>query len=165
MQPHVAWLTYTAESAASAAAQAMACAAAFETAYAMTVPPADVAANRAWLARLVATNIFGQNVPAIAAAEAHYGEMWAQDAAAMYGYAASSSTAGRLSPLIEPPSVGNPAGIANQAPVLSGLISNAPRRSHEPRRVSGGRVQSDNGEGERRRVAAGGGLGRCVPGR
>jgi PPE-repeat protein len=126
VQPHVAWLTYTAESAASAAVQAMASAAAFETAYGMTVPPADVAANRGLLARLVATNIFGQNVPAIAAAEAHYGEMWAQDASAMYGYAASSATASRLSPLTEPTSVGNPAGIANQAQVLSGLISNGP---------------------------------------
>jgi PPE-repeat protein len=126
VQRHVAWLTCTAESAASAAAQAMASAAAFETAYATTVPPVDVAANRALLARLVASNIFGQNVLAIAAAEAHYGEMWAQDASAMYGYAASSSAAGRLSPLTEPTSVGNPAGIANQAQVLSGLISNGP---------------------------------------
>jgi PPE-repeat protein len=126
VQPHVAWLTYTAESAASAAAQAMASAAAFETAYGMTVPPADVAANRALLARLVATNIFGQNVPTIAAAEAHYSEMWALDASAMYGYAASSAAAGMLSPLTEPTSVSNPAGIANQSPVLSGMISNGP---------------------------------------
>ncbi|EFD18584.1 PPE family protein [Mycobacterium tuberculosis CPHL_A] len=79
-QPYLAWLTYTAESAAHAAAQAMASAAAFEAAFAMTVPPAEVAANRALLAALVATNVLGQNTPAIMATEAHYGEMWAQDA-------------------------------------------------------------------------------------
>ena len=54
----------------------------------MTVPPPVIAANRTQLASLTATNIFGQNTPAIAANEAQYGEMWAQDAAAMYGYAA-----------------------------------------------------------------------------
>lgn len=36
---------------------------------------------------LIATNILGQNTPAIAATEAQYAEMWAHDAAAMYGYA------------------------------------------------------------------------------
>lgn len=35
--------------------------------------------------RRVATNILGQNTPAIAATETQYAEMWAQDAAAMYG--------------------------------------------------------------------------------
>jgi PPE-repeat protein len=117
VQPHMVWLTYTAESAASAGAQASA--AAYETAYAMTVPPADVAANRALLARLVATNTFGQNVPAIAAAEARYSEMWAQDASAMYGYAASSAAAGRLSPLTEPTPVSTLAGIANQGAAVA----------------------------------------------
>jgi len=38
------------------------------------------------LASLVATNFFGQNAPAIAAAEAQYAEMWAQDVSAMGGY-------------------------------------------------------------------------------
>ncbi|WP_252159672.1 PPE domain-containing protein, partial [Mycobacterium tuberculosis] len=41
-----------------------------------------VVANRALLVALVATNFFGQNTPAIAATEAQYAEMWAQDAAA-----------------------------------------------------------------------------------
>ena len=72
---------------------------AYEAAYAMTVPPAVIAANRTLLAALVATNFFGQNSPAIAATEAHYSEMWAQDAAAMYGYAASSAAASTLTPL------------------------------------------------------------------
>ncbi|OSC42255.1 PPE family protein [Mycobacterium decipiens] len=118
-QPYLAWLTYTAESAAHAAAQAMASAAAYEAAFAMTVPPAEVAANRALLAALVATNILGQNTPAIMATEAHYGEMWAQDALAMYGYAASSAAAGTLNPLITPSQTANLAGLASQAAAVS----------------------------------------------
>lgn len=38
------------------------------------------------LANLVASNFFGQNLPAIADMEAQYEEMWAQDVAAMTGY-------------------------------------------------------------------------------
>jgi PPE-repeat protein len=114
-QPLLIWLTYTAESSALASAQAMASAAAFETALARTVPPAEVAANRAQFAALTATNILGQNVPAIAATEARYGEMWAQDASAMYTYAASSATAARLNPLARPSNWTDPVGITGQA--------------------------------------------------
>ena len=57
-----------------------------------------IAANRAQLASLVATNLLGQNTPAIAATEVHYAEMWAQDAAAMYGYAGSSAAATQVPP-------------------------------------------------------------------
>ena len=60
------------------AAQARAAAAAFETAFAATVPPPVVDANRSELATLVATNVFGQNTPAIAATEAQYSRMWAR---------------------------------------------------------------------------------------
>ena len=70
--------------------------------------PAGIVANRVQLAALVATNLLGQNTPAIAATEAHYGEMWAQDAAAMYGYAGSSASAGKLEPLSDPASTTNP---------------------------------------------------------
>ena len=55
------------------------------------LPPATVVANRAQLVTLVASNLLGHNAPAIAAAEAQYTEMWAQDAAALFGYAATSS--------------------------------------------------------------------------
>jgi PPE-repeat protein len=101
-QAFVAWFNYTAEATALAGSQATASAAAFETAFAMTVPPAEVAANRMLLAQLVATNVLGQNTPAIAATEALYGEMWGQDALAMYGYAAASAVAGKLIPLTTP---------------------------------------------------------------
>lgn len=101
--PYIAWLATTASQALQASAQAKAAAAAYEAAFAMTVPPAVIAANRAQLASLVATNLFGQNTPAIAATEALYGQMWAQDAAAMYGYAASSAAATQLDLLADAP--------------------------------------------------------------
>ncbi|BBX74218.1 PPE family protein [Mycobacterium shinjukuense] len=122
-QPFLAWLTYTAEAAAHAGSQALASAAAYETAFALTVPPAEVAANRALLAALVATNVLGQNTPAIMATEAHYAEMWAQDALAMYGYAASSAAAGMLNPLTTPWQTINPAGLAGQAAAVSQAVA------------------------------------------
>ena len=64
----------------------------------MTVPPPVIAANRVLLATLIATNFFGQNTPSIAATEAQYAEMWAQDAVAMYSYAGSSALASELTP-------------------------------------------------------------------
>jgi PPE-repeat protein len=54
------------------------------------------------LMALIATNFFGQNTPAIMATEAQYAEMWAQDAAAMYGYAGSSAAASTMQPFIPP---------------------------------------------------------------
>ncbi len=65
--PYVAWLSATAGQAEQAGMQARAAAAAYELAFAMTVPPPVVVANRALLVALVATNFFGQNTPAIAA--------------------------------------------------------------------------------------------------
>ena len=96
-------------------AQAKMAAAAYEAAFAETVPPHVIAANRTQLATLVATNIFGQNALAIAATEAEYAEMWAQDAAAMYAYALSSASATTLSPFAPPPWTTNREGLAKQA--------------------------------------------------
>ncbi|WP_415823230.1 PPE family protein, partial [Mycobacterium senriense] len=100
--PYVAWLYSTAEHAQQTAVQARTAAAAYELAHAMTVPPPAVAANRTQLATLVPTNFFGQNTAAIAATEAQYAEYWAQDAAAMYGYSASSAAAVQFSPFASP---------------------------------------------------------------
>jgi PPE-repeat protein len=113
--PYATWMSTTAEQAEQTAAQARAAAAAFEAAFAMTVPPAMVAANRAQHAALVATNVLGQNAPAIAATEAHYGQMWAQDAGAMYGYAANSAAAAKVTPFAAPRHNTNPAGQDAQA--------------------------------------------------
>ncbi len=82
---YTAWMTGTAGQTEDAAMHARLAAAAYETAFAMTVPPLEIAANRSLLAALVATNFLGQNAPAIMATEAQYAEMWAQDAAASTG--------------------------------------------------------------------------------
>jgi len=101
----VSWMTATAGLAEATGMQAKAAVAAYEAAFAMTVPPPVIAANRALLMALVATNFFGQNTPAIMATEAQYMEMWAQDAAAMYGYAGASLTASTLTPFTTPPQI------------------------------------------------------------
>ena len=85
--PYVDWLAGTAGQAAQTSAQARFAAAAYENAFAGTVEPAVIAANRALLAALVATNFLGQNTPAIAATEAQYMEMWFQDGMTMDTYA------------------------------------------------------------------------------
>ena len=112
--PYMDWLYTTAEQTKQTAMQARAAAAAFEQAFAMTVPPPAIAANRTQLASLIATNFFGQNTAAIAATEAQYAHMWAQDAAAMYSNAGSSAATAELSPFIEPQRTTNPAGVAAQ---------------------------------------------------
>lgn len=104
--PYVAWASTTMTLAEQAAAQARAAAAAYEAAFAATVPPAVVAANRARLAILVATNFFGQNTPAIAMTEIEYMEMWAQDVAAMVGYHVGAQTVAASLPAFSVPPVG-----------------------------------------------------------
>src|SRR5271170_3785360 len=85
--PFVAWLEGSSAQAAQTSAQARLAAAAYEGAFDATVPPSVIAANRALLAALVATNFLGQNTPAIAATEAMYMEMWFQDGLTMDTYA------------------------------------------------------------------------------
>jgi PPE-repeat protein len=118
-QPYIAWLGTTSGQLQQAATQAIASAAAYETAFAASIPPPVIAANRAALAVLVATNFLGINTPAIAANEALYAEFWAQDAAAMYGYAGASAAAATLSPLTPPAQNTNPAGQGQQASAVS----------------------------------------------
>src|SRR6201992_1133837 len=101
--PYVSWMSATGAQAELAAAQAKLAAGAYEAAFAATVPPPVIAANRALLAALIATNVFGQNTAAIASTEAQYAEMWAQDAGAMYAYAGASAAAAQLTPFTEPP--------------------------------------------------------------
>lgn len=125
--PYVLWTNVTSLQAEVTAGQAAAAAAAFEAAFVMTVPPAVVAANRVRLLALVATNFLGVNTPAIAAAEAEYAEMWAQDATAMYGYAARAAESTALTPFSEPEQVVN--GPAQTE--LSQLMSAVPASLHE----------------------------------
>jgi PPE-repeat protein len=123
--PYLDWMTTTAGQAEQTAAQARAAATAYEAAFAMTVPPAVIVANRSLLMTLIATNVLGQNTAAIAATEVHYAEMWAQDATAMYGYAASTAVASTLTPFTEPPPTTNPAG--QGAAVSQSIVSNGSR--------------------------------------
>jgi PPE-repeat protein len=113
--PYTAWLSNTAAQAEQTASQAQAAAAAYEAAFAASIPPPVIAANRALLAALVATNFLGQNTPAIAATEATYGEFWAQDAGAMYGYAGAAGAASQLTAFTPAPATTNDSGQANQA--------------------------------------------------
>jgi PPE-repeat protein len=117
--PYVSWMSATATQAEQTATQAKAAVAAYEAAFAMTVPPTVVAANRALLLMLTATNFLGQNTPAIMATEAEYVEMWAQDAAAMYGYAGASSAASTLTPFTAPAQTTDPAGLAGLAAAVT----------------------------------------------
>jgi PPE-repeat protein len=123
--PYLAWMTTAAGQAEHTATQAKAAAAAYETAFAMTVPPAVIAANRSLVMALIATNVLGQNTAAIAATETEYAGMWAQDAAAMFGYAGSSAAASTLAPFSSPPPTTNPAG--QGAAVSQSLVSTGSR--------------------------------------
>ncbi len=140
-QSYTTWLDTSAVRARQTAVQARAAVAAYEAAFAATVPPPAVAANRSLLASLVATNIFGQNTPAIAATELDYAEMWEQDAAAMYGYASSASAASAVTPFVEPPQATNSSGLVAQAAAvtraaqtpaqtLPALLSSVPQLLH-----------------------------------
>jgi PPE-repeat protein len=129
---YTAWMTGTAGQAEDAAMHARLAAAAYETAFAMTVPPPEIAANRSLLAALVATNFLGQNTPAITATEAQYAEMWAQDAAAMYGYAASSASASQLTPFTPPAPTTNAAGWAAQSAAVAQSAAGGPTQTVIP---------------------------------
>jgi PPE-repeat protein len=120
--PYVTWLRTAAEQAEQAGNRAVLAAAAYEAAFAETVPPPVVAGNRSLLAALVATNFFGQNTSAIATTEAQYGEMWAQDTGAMQSYASESASATRLEPFDSPPSSTSTSGPADQAAAVTQAI-------------------------------------------
>lgn len=126
--PYVSWMSATAAQTGQTAAQLKSAVAAYEAAFAATVPPAEIEVNRALLAALVATNLLGQNTAAIAATEAQYAQMWAQDAAAMFGYAAASAVATTLAPFATPPQNTNPSGSATQAAAV-GQAAAAPAGS------------------------------------
>ncbi len=117
--PYVLWMHNTGAHAELIANRARSTAAAYEQAYAMTVPPPAIAANRALVQQLVATNVLGQNTASIAAAESQYGEMWAQDSAAMYGYAGHAAVATKIKHFKAPPQTTNSSGAATQAAAVS----------------------------------------------
>jgi PPE-repeat protein len=120
--PFMTWMQAAAGTAGEAATQATAAATAYEAAFAAHVPPVEITANRTQLAQLVATNIFGQNTPAIASTEIQYAEMWVQDALAMDGYTGSSAAATKLTPFTAAPQITNAGGLAGQAAAVSQAV-------------------------------------------
>jgi len=129
--PYTAWLSSTAAQAEQTASQAHAAAGAYEAAFAASVPPPVIAANRALLAALVATNFLGQNTPAIAANEATYAEFWAQDAVAMYGYAGAATAASQLTAFTTPPPTTNDTGQATQSAAAANSAADSTTTSIE----------------------------------
>ncbi|MCV7409047.1 PPE family protein [Mycobacterium florentinum] len=123
--PYISWLSAAAALAEQTSDQAKAVASAFDAAFAMTVPPAAIAENRAQLLMLIATNFLGQNTPAIAATEAGYAEMWAQDAAAMNGYAGFVATSSQLAPFSEPTQTTDQTGLAQQQAAVAAAAAEA----------------------------------------
>ncbi|MCV7166531.1 PPE family protein [Mycobacterium stomatepiae] len=90
--PYLQWLHTAAAHASMSAVQARVAATSYESAFAATVPPAAIAANRIQLMTLIATNILGQNTAAIAMTEFEYIQMWLQDVLAMFGYHAGAQS-------------------------------------------------------------------------
>ncbi|OCB39255.1 hypothetical protein A5676_13810 [Mycobacterium malmoense] len=125
VQPYVTWMQTTAAQAEEAAAQAQAAAAAYETALAASVPPPLVAANRAETQQLISTNVLGQNTPAITQLEAQYGQMWAQDAGAMYSYAGQSATSTKLTQFSAAPKISNDTAPATQSAAVTSATTNS----------------------------------------
>ncbi len=125
-QPIVSWLTNAAAAAEQAASQATSSAAAYEAAFSGVIPPPAIAANRAQLAALVATNFLGINTPAIMATEAEYAEFWVQDAITMYLYQAASAAAGILQPLAPASPSTNPAAAGIQGAATAQAAASTP---------------------------------------
>jgi PPE-repeat protein len=132
VEPYVAWMRSSATQAEQTATQAKAAAAAYEVTFAAMVPPAVIAANRALLQALVATNLFGQNTAAIAATETLYAEMWAQDATAMYGYAGASAAATTLTPFTPAPQTTTGTSAATSAQAVASQLTSTAAQATDP---------------------------------
>lgn len=117
--PYLTWLRTTAAQCHQLAASAQVAAAAFGSTLASVVPPATVAANRAQLAQLLATNTFGHNLAAIAATETQYERMWVNNATAMYSYESTTAQAAVRQLFSTPPSIADPGSSAAQAQAVS----------------------------------------------
>jgi len=117
--PFVTWLRTTAQQCQQLSLSAQVAAAAFGSTLASVVHPSVVTANRAQLVHLLATNAFGMNLPAIAATEAQYQVMWANNSSAIFRYQAASAQALPLSQFTSPPTITTATGAAAQASAVA----------------------------------------------
>ena len=115
VQPYIAWLRTTAQQCQQLASSTEAAAVAFSSAQSSIVVPAQVTANRTQLAELLATDLFGRNLPAIAETENQYEAMWANNSAAMNRYQTAAAQAVQLPQFSSPPSIASPAAAVTQA--------------------------------------------------
>jgi PPE-repeat protein len=115
VQPYLAWLRKTAQQCRQLANSMETAAAAFNATLAAVVHPSVVAANRAQLAQLLATNLLGLNLPAIAQTEDQYQTMWLNNSSAMSRYQAATAQALQLPPFSTPPMIASPTAAATQA--------------------------------------------------
>ncbi len=126
VQPYLAWLDATAQQCQLIGFSVQTVVAAFELTHFTVVHPSLVAANRALLAQLLATNFFGVNLPAIAATEAEYQAMWVNNSAAMYSYEATSASAVVPTQFASPPPITDPTGVAAQTSAVSTATTASP---------------------------------------
>ncbi|OBH51569.1 PPE family protein [Mycobacterium sp. E2479] len=118
LEPYLDWLRVTAAQCQEIATSVEVMTAAFELTHWTVVHPSLVAANRARLAMLLATNFFGINYPAIAETEAEYNTMWVNNSAALVRYDATSASTVRPPQFSSPPPVSDPSGVTRQAAIV-----------------------------------------------